>query len=346
MRVNKTYAGAGVDVAAGYRSVELIKGHVRGTFGPQVLSDIGGFGGLFSLAEIKNMDDPVMVSGTDGVGTKLSLAFMMGKHDTVGIDCVAMSVNDIVCSGAKPLFFLDYIACGRNVPERIEQIVKGVAEGCRQAGAALVGGETAEHSGMMPEDEYDLAGFAAGIVEKRDIIDGKNIDKGDVLVGLASDGVHSNGYSLVRKIFGLEEGDGACLGRYIRELGQTLGEALLTPTRIYVRPVLSLLNSVKVKGIAHITGGGFHENIPRFLPAGLGARLMLKNFPEPPIFGLIAQEGGIDRDDMYNTFNMGLGMVLCVSADDAQRALGTLAAAGERAYIVGEVVEGAGICLE
>ena len=335
---NKAYAQAGVDIHAGYRSVELIKGYV---------SNIGGFGGMFPLSEIKTMDEPVMVSGVDGVGTKLALAFLMDKHDTVGIDCVAMSVNDIICVGAKPLFFLDYIACGQVVPERIEQIVKGVAEGCRQSGADLIGGEIAEHPDLMPPDEYDIAGFAAGVVEKRDIIDGKNIREEDVLIGLASSGPHSNGYSLIRKVFGINKGNKACFDQHVSELGMTLGEALLTPTRIYVKSILSLMKTVKVKGVSNITGGGFQENVPRILPEGFRAVIRKESFPVSPVFELVRREGKIDDHDMYNTFNMGLGMVICVQKDEAARVCKVLEETGEKAYIVGKVVKGErGLCLE
>lgn len=340
---NQAYADAGVDIRAGYRAVELIKNHVRGTFTPGVLSDIGGFGGMYSLARIKDMDDPVMVSGTDGVGTKLAVALMMDKHDTVGVDLVAMCVNDIVCCGAEPLFFLDYIACGKNMPERVEQIVKGVAEGCKMAGAALVGGETAEHPGTMPPEEYDLAGFACGIADRKNIISGETIKEDDALIGIASSGVHSNGFSLIRKALSIDKEK---LNKHIDELGMTLGEALLTPTRIYVKPVLSLIKAVEVKGISHITGGGFYENIPRILPEGLAARVNTGSFPVPPIFGLIRRAGNIGRDDMYNTFNMGVGMVICAARENAGKVCAKLAEMGEKAYIIGNVTQGNGLCLE
>ncbi len=332
---SESYAAAGVDITAGYRAVELMKAHIARTMTQGVCSDVGGFGGLFELPT-EGMKRPVLVSGTDGVGTKLKLAFLMNKHDTVGVDCVAMCVNDVICCGAKPLFFLDYIACGKNVPERIADIVKGVCDGCVQAGAALIGGETAEMPGFYPVDEYDLAGFAVGIVEKEKIIDNTKMAAGDVVLALPSSGVHSNGFSLVRKVFDVERTDltapVAALG------GKSLGEALLTPTKIYVKPVLALLDQVQVKGISHITGGGFYENIPRSIPDGLGARIEKSAVRTPPIFGLIAQAGNIGERDMFNTFNMGVGMSVVVSEADADRALAILRQAGEDAYVIGSVI--------
>lgn len=332
------YKKAGVDIEAGYRSVELMKKYVKETMRPEVLGGLGGFSGAFSLSAIKNMEKPALVSGTDGVGTKLKLAFLMDKHDTVGIDCVAMCVNDIACAGGEPLFFLDYIACGKNYPEKIATIVKGVAEGCKQAGAALIGGETAEHPGLMPEEEYDLAGFAVGVAEEKDLITGENIQAGDVLVGIASSGVHSNGFSLVRKVFAVTK---ESLAVYYDELGMTLGEALLTPTRIYVKALRAVKDAgVTVKGCSHITGGGFYENIPRMLPEGVAARVRKDSYPVPPIFGLLQRTGNLEEKMMYNTYNMGLGMVLAVDAADAEQTVEALKNAGEQAYIVGEVVEG------
>jgi len=343
--MNESYKQSGVDVEAGYKSVELIKKHVRGTFRPEVLSDIGGFGGLFSLAKIKNMDDPVSVSGTDGVGTKLKIAFLMDKHDTVGIDCVAMCVNDIVCSGAEPLFFLDYIACGKNVPERIEQIVKGVTDGCLLAGCALIGGETAEMPGFYPVSEYDMAGFSVGVVDKKNIVDGSRIAAGDVLVGLASSGLHSNGFSLVRKLLRPSESN---VNEFVESLGTTLGEALLKPTRIYVKSILEMLGKVDIKGMSNITGGGFIENIPRMMPEGLKPRIQCGTWDVPPIFALLQSTGEIADMDMYNTFNMGIGIVIAVAKNDADKLLAAAAQAGEKAYVIGEVIagEGAEICLE
>ena len=333
---SEAYAAAGVDITAGYRSVELMKKHIQRTEIPGVCSDVGGFGGLFR-PDLAGMQEPVLVSGTDGVGTKLKIAFLMNKHDTIGIDCVAMCVNDIICCGAKPLFFLDYIACGKNVPEVIEQIVKGVCEGCVQAGCALIGGETAEHPGMMPEDEYDLAGYSTGIVDKAKIIDNKAMRAGDVIIALPSTGVHSNGFSLVRKVFGVENAD---LASPVAELGgKSLGETLLTPTKIYVKPVLALLKEVAVKGISHITGGGFYENIPRSIPDGLGARIEKAKIRILPIFSLIAEKGGITERDMFNTYNMGVGMSIVVPAADADRALKILKDNGEDAYVIGEITE-------
>ena len=333
---SEAYAAAGVDITAGYKSVELMKKHIRKTEIPGVCSDVGGFGGLF-IPDLAGMQEPVLVSGTDGVGTKLKIAFLMNRHDTIGIDCVAMCVNDIICCGAKPLFFLDYIACGKNVPERIEQIVKGVCEGCVQAGCALIGGETAEHPGLMPEDEYDLAGYSTGIVDKAKIIDNKTMQAGDVVIALPSSGVHSNGFSLVRRVFDVEHAD---LKAPVAELGgRSLGEALLEPTKIYVKPVLALLEEVHVKGISHITGGGFYENIPRSIPDGLGARIEKDRIRVLPIFRLIAEKGGISERDMFNTYNMGVGMSVVVPAADADRALKILKDNGEDAYVIGEIAE-------
>ena len=333
-----SYKAAGVDITAGYRAVELMKKHVQRTERPGVLGGLGGFGGLF-LPNLAGMKEPVLVSGTDGVGTKLKIAFLLGKHDTVGIDCVAMCVNDIVCSGAEPLFFLDYIACGRNVPERIAEIVAGVAEGCVQAGAALIGGETAEMPGFYPEDEYDLAGFAVGIVDRERILDSSAMREGDALIALPSSGVHSNGFSLVRRVFDVE---GGALERYEPELGRTLGEALLEPTRIYVKPVLALLRSARVSAISHITGGGFYENVPRALAPGFTARIEKAKLKTPPLFSLIARAGEIPERDMYNTFNMGVGMLAAVAAEDADAAVRCLRENGVEAYVCGEVARGEG----
>jgi len=333
---SEAYAAAGVDITAGYKSVELMKKHIRRTGVPGVCEDVGGFGGLFE-PDLGGMEKPVLVSGTDGVGTKLKIAFLMDKHDTVGIDCVAMCVNDIICCGAKPLFFLDYIACGKNVPERIEQIVKGVCEGCVQAGCALIGGETAEHPGLMPEDEYDLAGYSTGIVDKAKIIDNKTMRAGDVVIALPSSGVHSNGFSLVRRVFDVEHTD---LKAPVAELdGRCLGEALLEPTKIYVKPVLALLEEVSVKGISHITGGGFYENIPRSIPDGLGARIEKDRIRVLPIFRLIAEKGGISERDMFNTYNMGVGMSVVAPAAEADKALQILRDQGVDAYLIGEIIE-------
>lgn len=320
------YAASGVDITAGYKAVQLMKEHVSRTNTSGVMSDVGGFGGLFA-PDMKGIDEPVLVSGTDGVGTKLKLAFELDRHDTIGIDCVAMCVNDIICVGAKPLFFLDYIACGKNIPERIAEIVKGVAEGCVQSGAALIGGETAEMPGFYPEDEYDLAGFAVGMVDKSRMLDKNSVEEGDVIIALPSSGVHSNGFSLVRKVFDIEKAD--------RELLDTL----LTPTKIYVKPVLALMEAVKVKSVAHITGGGFYENIPRSLPAGLGAKIRRDDVRVLPVFEEIAKAGDITERDMFNTFNMGVGMICITAKEDADRALETLQANGEDAYILGEVVK-------
>ncbi|MCI6487487.1 MAG: phosphoribosylformylglycinamidine cyclo-ligase [Clostridiales bacterium] len=331
-----SYAAAGVDIEAGYKAVELMKTHIARTLTSGVCSDVGGFGGLFEL-DVKGMERPVLVSGTDGVGTKLKLAFLMDKHDTVGIDCVAMCVNDIICCGAKPLFFLDYIACGKNEPERIAQIVSGVAEGCVQSGAALIGGETAEMPGFYPVDEYDLAGFSVGVVDKCKVLDNSAMRPGDAVIALPSSGVHSNGFSLVRKVFDVENSD---IKSPVAELGgKSIGETLLTPTRIYVKPMLALFEAVKVKGVSHITGGGFYENIPRSIPQGLGARIEKSAVRVLPIFDLIAKKGNIPERDMFNTFNMGVGMSVVVAAEDADTALQVLRANGEDAYIIGSIVE-------
>lgn len=332
------YKKAGVDIEAGYKSVELIKEHVKGTMRPEVLGGLGGFSGAFSMEAIKRMEKPVLLSGTDGVGTKIKLAFLLDKHDTVGIDCVAMCVNDVACAGGEPLFFLDYIACGKNYPEKIAAIVKGVAEGCRQAGAALIGGETAEHPGLMPEDEYDLAGFAVGVADEKDLITGEEIAAGDVLIGIASSGVHSNGFSLVRKVFDMTK---ESLDTYYDELGATLGETLLTPTRIYVKALKALKDSgITVKGCSHITGGGFYENVPRMLPEDKQAVIKKDSYPVPPVFKLIQTKGGIDEKIMYNTYNMGLGMVLAVSPDQSEKALEVLRTVGEQAWAVGFIESG------
>lgn len=331
---SESYAAAGVDITAGYRAVELMKSHIARTMTSGVCSDVGGFGGLFEL-DTTGIEKPVLVSGTDGVGTKLKLAFLMDKHDTVGIDCVAMCVNDIICCGAKPLFFLDYIACGKNIPERIASIVSGVAEGCVQSGAALIGGETAEMPGFYPVDEYDLAGFSVGVVDKSKILDPSTMKAGDVVIALPSSGVHSNGFSLVRKVFDVENSD---IKSPREELGgKSIGETLLAPTKIYVKPVLALLEQVKVKGISHITGGGFYENIPRSIPDGLGAVIERKAVRVLPIFDLIAKEGNISERDMFNTFNMGVGMSIVVARDDAEKAVEILKANGEDAYVIGKI---------
>ena len=335
---SKSYAEAGVDITAGYRAVELMKAHIARTVTNGVCSDVGGFGGLFEL-DTAGMEHPVLVSGTDGVGTKLKLAFLTDRHDTVGIDCVAMCVNDIICCGAKPLFFLDYIACGKNVPEKIAQIVSGVAEGCVQSGAALIGGETAEMPGFYPENEYDLAGFAVGVVDKAKILDNTTMTEGDVVIALPSSGFHSNGFSLVRKVFDIDT-DHADLTSPVAELGgKSLGEALLAPTKIYVRPMLALFDAVRVKGVSHITGGGFYENIPRSIPAGLGARIKKDAVRIPPVFGLLQKTGNIPERDMFNTFNMGVGMSVVVAAEDADRALAVLRENGEDAYVIGDIVK-------
>ena len=334
------YKKAGVDIEAGYKSVELMKKYVKETMRPEVMGGIGGFSGAFSLSAIKDMEDPVLLSGTDGVGTKLKLAFLMDKHDTIGIDCVAMCVNDVACAGGEPLFFLDYIACGRNIPEKIATIVKGVAEGCKQSDAALVGGETAEHPGLMPEDEYDLAGFAVGVCDKKDMITGENLEAGDVLIGMASTGVHSNGFSLVRKVFEKEmnrEG----LDTYYDSLGKTLGEALLAPTRIYVKALKNIKKSgVTVKACSHITGGGFYENVPRMLIDGTRAVIEKDSYPIPPIFKMLAKEGDIEEQMMYNTFNMGLGMIVAVDPADVEKTLEAIKAAGDAPYVVGRIEAG------
>jgi len=332
------YKKAGVDIEAGYQSVELMKVHIAKTMRPEVLGGIGGFAGAFDLSAIKNMEEPVLLSGTDGCGTKVKLAFLMDKHDTIGIDAVAMCVNDIACSGGEPLFFLDYIACGKNYPEKIASIVSGVAEGCRQAGAALVGGETAEHPGLMPEDEYDLAGFAVGVAEKKEMITGETIQAGDTLIGIASSGVHSNGFSLVRKVFPMTK---EALDTYYDELGKTLGEALIEPTRIYVKALKAVKDAgIVVKGCSHITGGGFYENIPRMLPDGIRAVVEKDSYEVPAIFGLLAKTGNIEEKMMYNTFNMGLGMVIAVDPADKEKVLSVLSDAGEKAWVVGKTVAG------
>ncbi len=334
------YKKAGVDIEAGYKSVELMKKHVMETMRPEVLGGIGGFSGAFSLEKIKDMEHPVLLSGTDGVGTKLKLAFLMDKHDTVGIDCVAMCVNDVACAGGEPLFFLDYIACGKNVPEKIATIVSGVAEGCKQSGAALVGGETAEMPGFYPVEEYDLAGFAVGVVEQKELIDGKDLKSGDVLIGMASSGVHSNGFSLVRKVFEKEltpEG----LDTYYEELGKTLGEALLAPTKIYVKAMRSIKEAgVKVKACSHITGGGFYENVPRMLKDGTRAVIKKDSYQVPPIFRMLAAKGDISEDIMYNTYNMGIGMIVAVDPADVEKTIEAVKAAGETPYVIGAVENG------
>ena len=341
---SESYKEAGVDITAGYKSVELMKEYVARTMTAGTASDLGGFGGLFQL-DLSDTPNPVLVSGTDGVGTKLKLAFLMDKHDTIGIDCVAMCVNDVICVGAKPLYFLDYIACGKNYPEKIAQIVKGVAEGCVQSGAALIGGETAEMPGFYPEDEYDLAGFAVGVVDKTKILNKETVKDGDVIIALPSSGVHSNGFSLVRKVFDIENAD---IKKPLESLcGKSLGETLLTPTKIYVKPILSLLEKVNVKSLAHITGGGFYENIPRALPEGFGATIKRENVKVLPIFDLIAKEGNIPERDMFNTFNMGVGMTVIVSPEEAETALAILRENGEEAYVLGQVTkdsEGVEIC--
>ncbi len=331
------YKKAGVDIEAGYRSVELMKKHVKETMRPEVLGGLGGFAGAFDLSAIKDMDEPVLLSGTDGCGTKVKLAFVMDKHDTIGIDAVAMCVNDIACSGGEPLFFLDYIACGKNYPEKIADIVSGVAEGCKQSECALVGGETAEHPGLMPVDEYDLAGFAVGVADKKEIINGQDIKPGDVLIGMASSGVHSNGFSLVRSVFEMTK---ESLDTYYEELGKTLGEALIAPTKIYVKALKSIKNSgVKVKGCSHITGGGFYENVPRMLPEGVRAVIEKDSYEVPAIFKLLAAKGDIAEEMMYNTFNMGLGMVIAVDPEDKEKTVAAIEAAGEAAYVVGRIEE-------
>ncbi len=332
------YKNAGVDIEAGYKSVDMIKGFVKETMRPEVIGGLGGFSGAFSLAAIKDMKDPVLLSGTDGVGTKIALAFLMDKHDTIGIDCVAMCVNDVICAGGEPLFFLDYIACGKNYPEQIAQIDKGVAEGCKQSECALVGGETAEHPGLMPEDEYDLAGFAVGVVDREDMIDGSTIKAGDTLIGVASSGVHSNGFSLVRKVFEMTK---ESLETYYDELGCTLGEALLRPTRIYVKMLKEIKKSgVVLKGCSHITGGGFYENIPRMLPEGTRAVINKDSYEVPALFKLMQKKGDLDEEMMYNTYNMGLGMVIAVDPADTDKVLKAIEASGEKGFVVGKVEAG------
>ena len=331
------YKTAGVDIEAGYKSVELMKKHVKETMRPEVLGGLGGFAGAFSLDSIKKMEEPVLLSGTDGCGTKVQLAYIMDKHDTIGIDAVAMCVNDVICCGAKPLFFLDYIAIGKNYPEKVAEIVSGIAEGCVQSGCALIGGETAEHPGLMPVDEYDVAGFSVGIADKPKMIDGSKLCEGDVLLGLRSSGVHSNGFSLVRKIFDINE---ETINAEYPELDKTLGETLLTPTKIYVKPLLALMEKVDVKAVSHITGGGFYENIPRMLTDGLSAKIKKDNIPVLPIFKLMQRVGNIPEHDMFNTFNMGVGMIIAVAKEDADKALEVLAANGEDAVVLGEVISG------
>jgi len=332
------YKKAGVDIEAGYESVELMKKFVKGTMRPEVLGGLGGFSGAFSLKAIKDMEDPVLLSGTDGCGTKVKLAFLLDKHDTIGIDAVAMCVNDVACAGGEPLFFLDYIACGKNYPEKIATIVSGVAEGCKQSGAALIGGETAEHPGLMPEDEYDLAGFAVGVVDRKDLITGENIKPGDTLIGIASTGVHSNGFSLVRKVFRMTE---EALNTYYDCLGETLGEALIRPTRIYVKALKNVKDAgVTLKGCSHITGGGFYENIPRMLPDGVRAVVKKDSYPVLPIFRMLQEEGNIAEEMMYNTFNMGLGMVVAVDPADVDKTMEAIKAAGDTPYVVGSVEAG------
>lgn len=340
---SESYAKAGVDITAGYKAVELMKKHIAKTMTSGVCSDVGGFGGLFEL-DVKGMEKPVLVSGTDGVGTKLKLAFLLDKHDTIGIDCVAMCVNDVICCGAKPLFFLDYIACGKNVPEKIASIVSGVCEGCVQSNSALIGGETAEMPGFYPIDEYDLAGFAVGVVDKSKILNPKSMEIGDVIIALPSSGVHSNGFSLVRKVFDIGNSD---ITTPLAELGgKSIGETLLTPTKIYVKPILALLEKVTVRAISHITGGGFYENIPRSLPDGMAAKIDRNALKILPIFDLIEKVGNIPERDMFNTFNMGVGMSVIVKKDDAEKAVEILKANGEDAYVMGEIVSGEGVILE
>ena len=332
------YKNSGVDIEAGYKSVELMKKYVKGTMRPEVLGGLGGFSGAFSMESFKNMEKPTLVSGTDGCGTKVKLAFLLDKHDTIGIDCVAMCVNDIACAGGEPLFFLDYNACGKNYPEKIATIVSGVAEGCKQAGCALIGGETAEHPGLMPEDEYDLAGFSVGIVDEKDIITGADLAAGDVLIGMASSGVHSNGFSLVRKIFSMDAGT---LNTYHEELGKTLGEALLAPTRIYVKALREVKEAgVRVKACSHITGGGFYENIPRMLPEGKHAVIRKDSYEVPAIFQMMAREGKVEEQMMYNTYNMGIGMIVAVDPADVDKTIAAMKAAGDTPYIVGEIKDG------
>lgn len=333
---SESYKAAGVDVTAGYKSTELMKKVVQATYTNSVISDIGGFGGLYA-PQIKDMEEPILVSGTDGVGTKLKLAFLMDKHDTIGEDCVAMCANDVICTGASPMFFLDYMALGKNIPEKVATIVAGVAEGCKKANCSLIGGETAEMPGFYPIDEYDLAGFCVGVVDKKKIIDNKTIEVGDKVIGLASSGVHSNGFSLVRKVFDINKEN---LNEYIEELGTTLGEALLKPTKIYVKPILKLIKEVKVKGISHITGGGFYENMPRMLREGVALKIDKNSYKVPAIFNLIAKKGNIPERDMYNTFNMGIGMCVIVPENEVEKAIKILNEAGEEAYLIGEVIEG------
>lgn len=336
--MNMDYKNAGVDIEAGYQSVELIKKHIKGTMRPEVLGGIGGFSGAFSMEKFKGMEKPTLVSGTDGVGTKIKLAFLMDKHDTVGIDCVAMCVNDIACAGGEPLFFLDYIACGKNEPEKIATIVSGVAEGCKQCGAALIGGETAEHPGLMPEDEYDLAGFAVGVVDEKDLITGADLKAGDVLVGIASSGVHSNGFSLVRKVFDMTR---ESLDTYYDELGKTLGETLLEPTIIYVKALKGIQDSgVRIKACSHITGGGFYENVPRMLHDGVQAVIRKDSYEVPAIFRLLQKKGGIDEHVMYNTYNMGVGMIVAVNPADVDKTIAAVRSAGENCYVIGEIKDG------
>ncbi len=337
-RKKMDYKKAGVDIEAGYRAVELMKKFVKETERPEVLGGLGGFSGAFSLKNFMNMEEPTLLSGTDGVGTKIKIAFELDKHDTIGIDCVAMCVNDVACAGGEPLFFLDYIACGKNEPEKIASIVKGVAEGCKMSDCALIGGETAEHPGLMPEDEYDLAGFTVGIVDKKNIIDGSALKEGDTLIGIASSGIHSNGYSLVRKVFNIKK---EALDVYYESLGATLGETLLTPTRIYVKPLRAVKEAgIKIKACSHVTGGGFYENIPRMLKEGTRAVVRKGSYAVPPIFDMLAKDGNIEEKMMYNTYNMGLGMVIAVDSSEADRAVAVLKEAGENAYIVGEIKNG------
>ena len=332
------YKTAGVDIEAGYKSVELMKKHVKETMRPEVLGGLGGFSGAFSLSSIKDMEEPVLLSGTDGCGTKVKLAIIMDKHDSIGIDAVAMCVNDVACAGGEPLFFLDYIACGKNIPEKIATIVSGVAEGCKQSGCALIGGETAEHPGMMPEEDYDLAGFAVGVADKKEIITGEEIKAGDVLIGIASSGVHSNGFSLVRKVFKMTE---ESLNTYYDSLGKTLGEALIEPTKIYVKTLRNIKEAgVKIKGCSHITGGGFYENIPRMLPDGIRAEVKKDSYEIPPIFKMLSTDGDIAQEMMYNTFNMGIGMVLAIDPKDVDATMKAIEAAGEKAYVIGQTVAG------
>lgn len=332
------YKNSGVDIEAGYKSVELMKEHVKKTMRPEVLGGLGGFSGAFSLDKIKDMQEPTLVSGTDGCGTKVKLAFILDKHDTIGIDCVAMCVNDIACAGGEPLFFLDYIACGKNYPEKIATIVSGVAEGCLQAGCALIGGETAEHPGLMPENDYDLAGFAVGVVDKKDIITGADLKADDVIIGMASSGVHSNGFSLVRKIFKM---DAETLNTYHEELGKTLGEALLAPTRIYVKALKSIKEAgITVKACSHITGGGFQENVPRMLPEGKHAVIEKNSYEVPAIFKMMAREGNVEEEMMYNTYNMGIGMMVCVDPADVDKTMDAIRAAGDTPYVIGKITDG------